>query len=57
MQAGSLYCCIEHCHALCYNVVTGYEKRDHFAQNAIFWHFQTVTIQMPQDPRASDLVS
>ena len=34
------------------NYVTGSEKRDHFALNAIFFFaiFQTVTISRPQEP-------
>ena len=36
--------------------VVGYEKRDHFVQNAIFAIFQTVTIPRPQEPQASHLV-
>ena len=32
-------------------IVVGYEKRDNFAQNAIFYHFlKTVTISRPREP-------
>ena len=36
--------------------VIGYEKRVNFVQNAIFWHFQTVTVPRPKQFQASHLV-